>query len=545
MADEQKTAEAEAAKTSQARMRDAVPRNLDMDEVKGQILLDAPRAWYFSPDQSPPLLQYVARTRGLPGVSLLEPFTYCELGCRNGVTSNVLAAALPKGQFVAIGNSAEQVANGKRIAEQGGLDNLRFVECGYGELAAQDLPAFDFITLHGVYSNVSGEDRRSIVQFIARHLKPNGLVYVAYNALPGWAPFLPLRQVVTAYAATAEGGALRKAERALRYLKYLRDNDAVFFELNPLAARFVDDMSRLEPAAILHEYFSEHWQPLNFSQVAAEMGLAKITYCGSTDVGHNYSDVVVPEPFWPLLEATENEVAREIHKSLILNEMFRRDLYTRAERRAPAEERGALFGDVVFGSRVPQSQITREVPLGRVMLQYGAKIYDDLIPAVADGTRTVDEICALPAFKELSRDVVLTALHRLAVGGQIRPFAAKAPKVDKAPKSFRIVHALNRALLKERLMRDPFCALASPVLGSGISIDLTQGLLLLAGDEVGPDKAVARAVELLAESGQPFQKEGVVVEDANEARDLLQAKQAEFTETWAPLLQRFGIIEPA
>lgn len=526
-------------------LREAVPRTVDMEEIRGRVVLEAPQAWQFSGDQSPVHLDYVARLRGHATPSLSEPFTYCELGCRNGVTSNILAAALPHGRFVAIGNNPEQLANARRIAESAGLENITFLESAIDQPSEEDLPAFDFITLQGVYSHAGGPGRQRIVQFIADRLKPNGLVYVGYNAMPGWAPFLPLRQLTVAYAGMAPGGPLPKAERALRTLKFLRDNDCGFFELNPLTGRFLDDLVEMDPAVVLHEFLSESWQPLHVSQVAGEMSLAQAAYCGSADVGSNYSDVAVPEEFWPLLDSADNEIHRETHKALILNQMYRRDVFSKADPDQAAEDRGALFGEVVFGARLPESKIAREVPLGRRMIQYGAKIYDELIPAVAGGTRTVDELCALPALKEHGRDVILTALHRLAVGGQIRPFAGKALEADKMPKRFRIAHGLNRILLSERLLRDPSCVLASPVLGSGVAIDLTQGLLLLAGDEVGPDKMVERAVELLAESGQPFQKEGVVIDDPNQARDVLAAKLDEFTETWGPLMLRFGIIEPA
>lgn len=38
------------------------------------------------------------------------------------------------------------------------------------------LPQFDFITLHGIYTWVSRENRQHIVDFIARYLKPGGIV---------------------------------------------------------------------------------------------------------------------------------------------------------------------------------------------------------------------------------------------------------------------------------------------------------------------------------------------------------------------------------
>ena len=54
----------------------------------------------------------------------------------------------------------------------------------------QDLPDFDFIGLHGIWSWVSDKNRQVIVDFIRRKLKVGGVVYVSYNTQPGWAPMI-------------------------------------------------------------------------------------------------------------------------------------------------------------------------------------------------------------------------------------------------------------------------------------------------------------------------------------------------------------------
>jgi len=79
-----------------------------------------------------------------------------------------------------------------------------------------DLPDFDFITLHGIYSWISPENRRTIVEFMRRKLKPGGIVYISYNCMPGWAGMMPLRRLLVEH--TLARGSLSARSRASAFL---------------------------------------------------------------------------------------------------------------------------------------------------------------------------------------------------------------------------------------------------------------------------------------------------------------------------------------
>jgi SAM-dependent methyltransferase len=68
--------------------------------------------------------------------------------------------------------------------------DARFSACGAHWLPEQllarnDLPQFDSISLHGIWTWVSRDNQKLIVEFARRHLKPGGLLYIDYNCLPG------------------------------------------------------------------------------------------------------------------------------------------------------------------------------------------------------------------------------------------------------------------------------------------------------------------------------------------------------------------------
>ena len=62
-----------------------------------------------------------------------------------------------------------------------------------------DLPNFDFIALHGIWSWISQRNQSIIVDFIKRKLNVGGVVYISYNVPLGWASMLPMRDLLVAY----------------------------------------------------------------------------------------------------------------------------------------------------------------------------------------------------------------------------------------------------------------------------------------------------------------------------------------------------------
>ena len=517
-----------------------MPQNstIGADAWTGPVL-DTPYTWNFYSDQSPIKLDYVARLAGVETQPLDQPFTYCELGCGNGMTSNVLAAAWPQGEFHAVDINPEHIANGRGIAERAGLSNVRFVGSGFSELMGLDLPGFDFITLHGVESWVSPEVRRDIRGVIDAFLKPGGLVYVSYDAVPGWASFLPLRRIMLDLTAEVAGGTAARAAAGLKHLAYLRDIGSSYFKNNPAAARLLDRMAGKPDNFVAHQFFNNTWEPRNFSDVAGEMAAIGLEFIGQTEISRNRRGGDVAEKFRPLLGDTPDQRARESIASFHSSEGFRRDVYWRSGERVAPAHRTRLFAGRIFGAKGLDGRIRRKPAHG----DFAGR--DDLLSAIAGGARTTAEIGALPEMQGHSAEAIVACIHGLAAAGELRPFATRTwPTGNEAPERYRIVSQLNRVLLKERLLTDSQCVLASPVLGDGVRIKMIPGLLLLVGEEVGLEKTPERALEMLAdEPGRHWYRKGKEVSDADEGMRLMTDDHQVFRRTLLPILQRLGIVE--
>lgn len=142
----------------------------------------------FYRELTPSLLGFAVLCRGQKFAFEGRPLKYCELGCGQGFSTNLLAAANPDIEFYANDFNPAHIAGARSLANDAALANVHFYEHAFADFT--DEPAlpdgFDIISLHGVYSWISAKNRGEIANFIFRKLKPGGLVFISYNTLPGW-----------------------------------------------------------------------------------------------------------------------------------------------------------------------------------------------------------------------------------------------------------------------------------------------------------------------------------------------------------------------
>src|ERR1700677_1789976 len=139
-----------------------------------------------------------------------RPLCYLELGFGQGLSLNIHAAACP-GEFWGTDFNPGPAANAKEMAEAAG-SGAHIFDLAFEELAARDdLPEFDIIALHGIWSWISDESRAVIVELARRKLAVGGMLYISYNSTPGWSAAMPLRHLMTLQAELAGSDAQGRA----------------------------------------------------------------------------------------------------------------------------------------------------------------------------------------------------------------------------------------------------------------------------------------------------------------------------------------------
>src|ERR1700722_16508678 len=175
---------------------------------------DVPYCRNFVRELAPSWLDHVALLGGFTPPDRQGSFAWCDLGCGPGVTAAILASTHPAGSFHGIDALPAHIDFAQGLASEASVSNATFHCADFSQASDRGLPSFDYIVSHGVYSWVDRAAKLHLRHFIDRHLKPGGLVYVSYNAMPGRASDLPYQRLVRALGESLPGKSQEQAAAA-------------------------------------------------------------------------------------------------------------------------------------------------------------------------------------------------------------------------------------------------------------------------------------------------------------------------------------------
>lgn len=373
-----------------------------MSDWTGGYVSDVEYVAGFYRDQGPTsldlacLLCAVEPPRGL-GEDL--PFSYCEIGCGHATTIAALAAANPQGQFVGIDFMPAHIARAERFRRQAGLDNLRLIEAdviALADAAEPGLPQFDYVTLHGVYSWVSPEVRAGIVRFLDRFVKPGGVVYVSYNALPGWNQLAPAQRLLFEYARNLTGDSTERVRSAIGFVRRAVEAGSPAIHPEGFAALFAETAAKRLPEErvtyLAHEFLNAAWQPMYHMDVARDLADAKLSFVGQANLIENFAGVGLAEAAQTLIEEQPEGALRETMKDYFNGRAFRRDVYVRGLRRLVPGQRDERLKAVMLtlAARPPQEPYETEVMGSKIALDQG--VYQPIFTALAQDGMDADDL---------------------------------------------------------------------------------------------------------------------------------------------------------
>ena len=125
------------------------------------------------------------------------------------------------------------------------------------------------------------------------------------------------------------GRSERQIAMALETVANLKQGGAAFYANNPVASQHVDQMLNLDRSYLTHEYLHEHWHLFHFSDLAARMGEAKLTFVASATLTENMDQYAVPAGLHQLIAQADDPIMRETLRDYASNKRFRRDLFLR------------------------------------------------------------------------------------------------------------------------------------------------------------------------------------------------------------------------
>jgi SAM-dependent methyltransferase len=455
-----------------------------------------------------------------------QPFDYCELGFGQGFSLALLAAANPQARFWGNDINPDHVAHARWLADGAGLLNLTVSPLGFADYADSDLPTFDIVALHGVWSWVGPQQRAEIVAFLNRHLKPGGVVYLGYNVLPGWAQYLPLRELMLASARRGQGRLADRITGSLALAQRLRAQDAGYFRVNPTVETRLEALLERPVDYLAHEYFNESWHPTYFTDLAQALAPAGLRLAAQVRAADRWEEGALADAILTVggQAAADDPDFRELLRDYLTNRPFRRDLFIREGGTAgPAiHRRWAALGH-------PRDLPRRATPATRP-LEVPFDTAHAMLTALQAGPLDEDTLLMQAGAEGPTALTALKALDLIAL----------ALPADGDEQRRQTCARLNALLLADATIADRMPALASPVTGGGVTVD-RLGKLFLAGLGQGLDPVI-HAFTTLEALGQRVLRDGKPITTPERHKAELAERWESFARRRLPILHALGAV---
>jgi len=496
----------------------------------------------FYVEQTPNHIQLACLLNGFQPPLSSPSFSYCELGCGQGTTASIIAGAYPHATVVAVDFNPAQIARAQREARASGLNNIEFIEASFEEFSERnDFGPFDIVSLHGVWSWISEENRVFIVNFLKRMVKPGGAVAISYNSMPGWTSILPFQKMILERARLSSKRSDGKVVEALDFIEVLQKAGCSVVGNTEFFSRFRPSnktRSETDHATYLaHEYLNENWRPMYFTDTSRLLEAAKLDFVASASLLDNFSDLMLTPDQKIICDSFPQPEFRELIKDFCVNRPFRRDIYIKGAQKISDLSRNKLLEDISLALIVPDSALKFKLntPAGEATLP--REIYEPVYGYLSSGPKAISFL--LDKVRK-SGNVNATEIAGLLVGsGQAASIHWEQAGATDANNLFNQMK-IAKVLQKE----EPMATLAVPKIGSGLNVNAIEAVifnLLTAGTNLADLRSATLAI--LVESEGPLNIDGEITTDKDKIKAALEDAYDWFLKNTFQIWKNIGLID--
>jgi len=477
------------------------------------------------------------------GLSCPELGTACELGFGQGVSTNIHAAATLT-QWSGTDFNPSQAAFAQELAHVTG-NGAKLFDQAFDEFAARsDLPDFDYIGLHGIWSWISNDNRAVIVDFIRKKLKVGGVLYISYNTQPGWAAMVPMRDLLTEHSEVmgASGqGIVPRIDAALAFVDKLLAANPAYARANPAIAERVNKIKEQNRNYVAHEYFNRDWLPMSFADMARWLEPAKLGFACSA----NYLDFVDAinhtEDQQALLNELPDAMFRQTVRDFMVNQQFRKDYWVKGARKLSLLEQaeGLRAQTVVLTTHRADVSLKVTSYLGEATMSEA--VYKPVLDALADHKpKTLAQLELATQSEGVNFPQLIQAVLMLIGAGHLASVQDEAA-IHQAKK---LTDKLNAHLMLKARASGDISFLASPVTGGGYAMARFPQLFLqaLTQGKKQPHEWAQHVWGILAMQGQKIRKAGNTLETPEENLTELTEQANTFATKQLPLIKALKMI---
>ncbi len=467
----------------------------------------------------------------------------CELGFGQGMSVNLHAAASVT-EWRGTDFNPSQAAFAQELALVSG-SSVQLYDEAFADFATRsDLPQFDYIGIHGIWSWISDENRAVMVDFVRSKLKVGGVLYISYNTQPGWAAMVPMRDLLNEHASVmgvSGHGIVPRIDAALEFAGKLLAVNPKYAIANPQVAERIGKLREQNRNYLAHEYFNRDWLPMSFSAMEKWLSTAKLSFACSANYFDHVPEVNLSAEQQGLLKEIPDAMFRETVRDFMVNQQFRKDYWVKGPRKHTLLEQTEALRTQRVMLVQPRADVSLKFSgaLGEVTLQEA--VYGPILDFLSDHQpRTLAQIEQGVKDKRIAFAQLQQAVMVLIGAGSL--YAVQEDAL--IAKARNHTDKINAYLVDKSRGSNDIGYLASPVTGGGLTVPRFHQLFLLSitqGRKL-PAEWAQYVWSLLAMQGKKLLKDGKALDTAEENLAELMKQAQDFSDKQLPIMKALGIL---
>jgi hypothetical protein len=457
-----------------------------------------------------------------------EVKTACELGFGQGVSFLCNAAATDIDWY---GNdfNPNHVSFVNDAAHSAGLSLYASDEDFEHFCSSTDLPNFDFIGLHGVWSWISDKNREIISRFIAKKLNVGGVLYLSYNAEPGRTAMRPFRELMEYHARAFSAPDVplsQKIDNSIGFMENLLSLQPAYNKAHPLVEKSFKDAIKLNKNYLAHEYFNADWTPTSIKRLYDYLSIGKLQFAASANPIDLLPDINFSTDQLALLKTINDPIFKEYVKDFFKNQDFRRDLWIKGGRKLNPAERVAEFLKLSVTLVTSRDKIDMKIKTAIG----SANLNSDLYEPVLDYLEGKASVSLFSMANSLEKRLTLANLFEVCIVLAGKGVLCVAQNEDVAKNKVSSTQLLNKFFIKRSEFSNTANCLVSPISSTAIPVYRFEQLFLNAIEDGQNDPGVIAELVWgrLKSQGEKVKADGKVLETDEENINYLKNLASQF-----------------
>lgn len=490
---------------------------------------------------SPTYQNFVLLLKGFAAPEINEKSNHCELGFGQGISVNIHAASTP-GIYYGTDFNPAQAAHANELCEASGCDAHLFDDSFKQMLERDDLPQFDSISLHGIWSWISTENQNIIVEFARKFLKSGGIFYNSYNSFPGWIAKAPLRELFILYdkfVGETENNTYNRVDGAMKFAEDLIAVGPLYVQSVTGIENILKDMKKDNHNYLAHEFFNRDWICMYFTEVAEILSNAKLEFaCSAIPIEIIDKANLTPSSI-EFLNKIKNPIMREQSRDYFINRQFRKDYFVRGARKlSQAERRNRLLNMKFVLTSSEDIDMKCSTALGEVGFNNTnfEKVKEYLISDNYSPKKFAD---LLERDHNITFENVEQIITVLSTNSKILP-CQDEQVIDKVKSK---CDKLNNFICKRAETYGNLTTIASPVIGGGITMGRFDQIFLRYHKRGinNSEELATFAWNIIKSQGQHLVKEGKPLESIDDNIKEFKLMAKTFQDKKLPILKALQI----